>query len=156
MCIDSKYETNTCAHANWHKKVYCKWLLEYILNPVQASTHEYPTFCLSGVTLVREKSCILKTIGGSSVFSSTPSNFSLPHFTFTASHWNHQLNQVEKYGESQFLPLKSGITSLCTFNTKYMCTSSLENLSPYFYLKKAEILVVVLLGKVLATTCTRF
>lgn len=41
------------------------------------------TFCLSGWTPVRAKSWALNTIGGSSVFSSTASNFSLPHFTFT-------------------------------------------------------------------------
>lgn len=41
------------------------------------------TFCRSGWTPVRAKSWALKTMGGSSVFSSTASNFSLPHFTFT-------------------------------------------------------------------------
>ncbi|TNN67570.1 hypothetical protein EYF80_022243 [Liparis tanakae] len=41
------------------------------------------TFCLSGWTPDRAKSCALNTMGGSSVFNSIASNFSLPHFTFT-------------------------------------------------------------------------
>ena len=43
------------------------------------------TFCLSGVTPDRAKSWALKTSGGSSVFNSTFSNFSFPHFIDTVS-----------------------------------------------------------------------
>lgn len=62
---------------------------KYESSPLQipASTFSVPpftmTFCLSGWTPVRAKSWALNTMGGSSVFSSTASNFSFPHFTFT-------------------------------------------------------------------------
>ena len=43
------------------------------------------TFCLSGGTPVSENNCILNTSGDSSVFTSTLSYRSLPHFTFTTN-----------------------------------------------------------------------
>lgn len=41
------------------------------------------TFCLSGATPDKAKSCALKTSGDSSLSNSTFSNFSRPHFTDT-------------------------------------------------------------------------
>lgn len=59
----------------------------YTVVPYCLNTFRVPpftiTFCLSGWTPVRAKSWALKTMGGSSVFSSTASYFSLPHFTLT-------------------------------------------------------------------------
>lgn len=57
------------------------------------------TFCLSGWTPVRAKSWALNTTGGSSVFSSTPSNFSLPHLTFTG---REEMMNVSTQGEQAY------------------------------------------------------
>ena len=94
----------------------CAWLTSFILVLPQSSSYKWKcwmiynipsrksrklfaqhtlitwpltmTFCRSGWTPDRAKSCALRSIGGSSVFTSTPSNFSLPHLIFTKKNSN--------------------------------------------------------------------
>ncbi len=54
---------------------------------------------------VKENNCILKVIGGSFMSTSTPSYFSLPHFTRTTKRkelYTHSLSDIDTHFESTF------------------------------------------------------
>ncbi len=85
------------------------------------------TFCLSGWTPVRAKSWALNTMGGSSVFSSTASNFSFPHFTFTIiSKTRRHVSDTAKSFSNPYLHVEKEV---CIDLLNLLISSVLQNLS---------------------------